>query len=528
MKTVQRIVVVGSGPAGIAAARALLERGLNVTMLEAAAHEFSVTPIVERPSIRVARESPSEGRFLLGDEFSGLKLAEGQSPKLRTDSVVSEATEVYADNNFLEARNFHLIGANVTGGLSRVWGAVASTFDDQDMQGWPIGLEDLRPSYERVCAAIGISGSDDDAMADAHGRGLPLQPPIQLSTNAKRLLMRYAARPPRDFMLGRARHAVLSTDLGARKACNLCLGCVWGCPRDSIYDGAVELAALSQRRGFLLLNGCRVDSIERSDDGYRIVMRTREGIKRLDAHHVVLAAGTLPTTRLALKLLERVDEAQPLITNPAAAFAVWQPGRLGNALDREGMGLVQLSLRLPIDGTADFAMGQLYEGQAFAASDLTWAMPMTRPGANTLMRALLPGLQVGLLYLPGSLTRNTVRLRHESEGQDVLAIEGAYVPEFADILRAAGKRMRRAFRGLGAFVLPGSLRAYLPGAEVHYAGTLPMGRRTTPDGQLMDADGVYVVDGSVLPSLPAKHLTLTVMANADRIAHGLATRLVSA
>jgi choline dehydrogenase-like flavoprotein len=39
------------------------------------------------------------------------------------------------------------------------------------------------------------------------------------------------------------------------------------------------------------------------------------------------------------------------------------------------------------------------------------------------------------------------------------------------------------------------------------------------------APGLFVVDGAALPALPARHCTLTIMANADRIGRALAARL---
>ncbi len=61
------------------------------------------------------------------------------------------------------------------------------------------------------------------------------------------------------------------------------------------------------------------------------------------------------------------------------------------------------------------------------------------------------------------------------------------------------------------------------GASIHYGGTLPMTREerpltVTPSCLLRGTNTVYVVDGSVLPYLPSKPLTLTLMANADRVA----------
>lgn len=65
------------------------------------------------------------------------------------------------------------------------------------------------------------------------------------------------------------------------------------------------------------------------------------------------------------------------------------------------------------------------------------------------------------------------------------------------------------------------------GSSIHYGGCFPMSATskpltTTPDGELRDAPGVYIVDGAALPHLPAKGLTLTIMANANRIGSQIA------
>jgi choline dehydrogenase-like flavoprotein len=72
----------------------------------------------------------------------------------------------------------------------------------------------------------------------------------------------------------------------------------------------------------------------------------------------------------------------------------------------------------------------------------------------------------------------------------------------------------------------------LHGASIHYAGTLPYSAEdrpltTTPDGMLRNAPNVYVADGSSWRFMPAKGLTLTLMANARRVA-GQAVRDLAA
>jgi choline dehydrogenase-like flavoprotein len=64
------------------------------------------------------------------------------------------------------------------------------------------------------------------------------------------------------------------------------------------------------------------------------------------------------------------------------------------------------------------------------------------------------------------------------------------------------------------------------GFSVHYAGTLPMTAAdrpltTTREGRVRGFTNLYVVDGATFPALPAKNLTLTLMANAIRVAEAV-------
>jgi choline dehydrogenase-like flavoprotein len=78
-------------------------------------------------------------------------------------------------------------------------------------------------------------------------------------------------------------------------------------------------------------------------------------------------------------------------------------------------------------------------------------------------------------------------------------------------------------RRLGGLSLPGLASMPLPSRGFHHAACLPMRRdpgsfETHSDGRLWDSRRVRVIDGSVLPSLPAKNHSLTLMANSARIA----------
>jgi choline dehydrogenase-like flavoprotein len=80
----------------------------------------------------------------------------------------------------------------------------------------------------------------------------------------------------------------------------------------------------------------------------------------------------------------------------------------------------------------------------------------------------------------------------------------------------------RTLRRLGCFPVR---RIRTPnGASIHYGGTLPVATGNAAftiddSGRLAGTRRVYVADGSGLRYLPAKGITLTLMANAHRVAN---------
>ena len=98
------------------------------------------------------------------------------------------------------------------------------------------------------------------------------------------------------------------------------------------------------------------------------------------------------------------------------------------------------------------------------------------------------------------------------------------------LMKTAETKLRRIYWKMGALLMPMSFTVGRPGADIHYAGTLPM--HATPRigqtdrlGEVAGLPGVHVVDGACLPRLTEKSHTLTLMANADRIARSLATTI---
>ena len=88
-------------------------------------------------------------------------------------------------------------------------------------------------------------------------------------------------------------------------------------------------------------------------------------------------------------------------------------------------------------------------------------------------------------------------------------------------------KLRRKLFGLswttGLVPIPLYRRKRLPGQSMHFGGSFPM--TAAPTGMQSDLLGrvgglqrVHVTDAAVFPSIPAGSYTLTIMANAARIA----------
>lgn len=485
-------IVVGSGPAGVSAALALTEAGRTVLMLDG------------------SDDGTHPAQNDLGPD-------NGLSPKLRAPEA-RRLLSRFAQANAVMGENFLAAGSLARGGLSRIWGGFAAEFDAGDLKDWPITHAALAPSYARITTRIGISGSSDDAMSAALGASGALQPPLPLGAASALLLQRHEQTGKSGGLrLGHARNALLSRPLEGRNACDLRGACLWGCPIGAIYDARQDLNLLRARDTFRLTDGAIVTALAREGDGWRV--DTLDG-RTFRAPRIVLAAGTLASSRLVAPLLPPIPDWQ-LLSNPTLATPLLVRGAR-TAARMPSHALAQLAYRLDGEGL----MGAVYETRNLPASGFAGQIPLPRAAAEALFRFLSPALLVAVTSFPGHFSRNRLSFDRATWR---LTVQGGFEPALDGAERAARKTLARGWRALGAHVLPGGRRA-MPGTDAHFAGTLPMGGRnangTSVLGEVSGQPGLHVVDGSVLPSLPAKHATFTIMANANRIAAALARERV--
>lgn len=517
------ILIIGAGPAGTSAALALAGSGLRVRVLDAGpAGGAPVTLPPDRDYLEMRRDDAAQWRWQLGEDFAALRAVAGSSPKLRVPGLM-RLFEGYARVNRIEGMDgFQVVGALAAGGLSSAWGCGVAAFDADELA--PLTgsrLAAMQASYARVALRMGLSGASADELAPLLGVDAWAAPALPADALHARLAAAHR-QGQADFRLGRARMAVLATasDDPVRQPCDLRGLCLWGCPRHSTWSAALDLPAI-RRAGIAIEQGVQVQALVSDGEGWRAEGDAAGAPVQFRASRILLAAGTLASTRLVLTALPSPPAEVALQSNPTAAFLALCPSRLG-AGPEQAFGLAQLSFAALAAEVAP-AWGNLFSTAGLPVSEFLGYLPMSRRAGLPLLRALLPACTVGNLFLPGSLSAHRVNLGPGGE----LRIRGGFADGMAARMASARHSVSRGLRRAGAWMLPGSFVPALPGADLHYASTLPMrsvprAHETGCNGEVAGLPGVFVVDGASLPGLPAKAHTLTIMANADRIAGALA------
>jgi len=513
-------IIIGSGPAGVSAAFPLVAAGQKVLMVDGGNRPAGELP--RQPFLTAREYDQEQWKWMIGGDLHALGMHDAISPKMRVPAHAKVFSEFNAANH-IYSEDFVAIGSLAQGGLSNAWGCGVARFSGTELEAFPCPPAELENSYRSVAQRIGISGPEVDDLSDYFGLDQWSQPPIAMDALHEDMYARYQKHRQSlneaGFRLGRSRIAVLSKDLGNRQGCNNQGNCLYGCDRGALYSASADLAILKQSDNFHHQTMV-VDALRQEGGKWLIEGASDKQAKSISGSRILLAAGTLATTRLALNTLQ-LQQSVRLLSCPTAAFILCLPSSFG-AARQTGFGLGQLSFVLSLRDDIR-ALGSTFGTSGLPISEFAHYLPLRRRYGVDLLKALLSSCVVGNLFLPGHLSDNHAFV----DGAGALHIKGGFKEEIGALLKTTASQLRKAYASLGAYMLPMSFTAAKAGADIHYAGTLPMRanpRRgeTTSSGELVGLEGVYVVDGASLPVLSEKSHTLTIMANAARIGERLA------
>jgi choline dehydrogenase-like flavoprotein len=529
------VVVVGSGASGVHFAETALALGRRVVMLDVG-HPAPppVRPEASLNALKAGLDDPA--KYFLGEDFGSLILPEDGSEYYGFPPAKSYVFRP-VEGRRVDAHGFAPLASFAAGGLAQAWTGGCYPFSDGELAAYPVGWADMEPAYAEVARRIGISGTDDDDLAPYYPTHDGLMPPIDLDAHSSQLLGVYERKrgrrgSGRTLALGRARLASLSRDHDGRRGCSKSGRCIWGCPSQSLYTPSVTLERLKRHERFAYVPGVRIDRFG-FDDASRVdrvhgeVAATGETFER-EVGTLALAAGTLGTARIVLESLNRAGQAAELtglMDNRQVLMPFVNLARIGAAFDAESYQYHQLAIGAPGPTPFDYVHGLVTTLTTALIHPVAQTLPVSARAAVALFRNLHGAL--GLVNINFADTRretNRVGLDVGPDGR-TRALLVHYEPDAKEPERVkpAIATFRNFMLSLGCVAPPSMTRLRPMGASVHYAGTLPMtadGGELTTDraGRCRPFTNLVVADGSVLPALPAKNLTFTLMANATRMA----------
>ncbi len=520
--------VVGSGPAAISAAMALVSRGARVTILDIGK---TLEPQRQQVLARLAGQQPAEW------SSQDLALLRGGDQTARHGAIHSKMTYgseyPYEDaakplQAAREQSTFHYSQAR--GGLSNVWGASLLPYRAEDIADWPIRPADLEPHYRAVLEFMPSTGIADELaeiLPVFKASAQPLEPSRQAAEFLRDLRAHRPSLQRAGIHFGRSRMAVAAAGDAGRSACVYCGLCLYGCPYSLIYSSAQTLRQLIDSGRVTYLDRHRVERFEPKPGGVTIHARdlAANAARTFDAERVFVGVGVVPTAWLALRSLDAFDTPLEMLDSQYFIYPFFRLRRTQGVESEALHSLAQAFLE--IDDRA--VSRHLVHLEIFAYSDFLQRALMETP-LRFLLRHRFFAEQIleRLLVIQGFIHsadsgRMSVVLRRGAQGEPLIHIEPKPSRRALFVsLKAGIKLMANALSLRGMPVVP-AIQFAEPGRSYHSGGTFPMrakpGRFETDTlGAIPGLDRVHLVDASVFPSIPATTITLSVMANAHRIA----------
>jgi ferredoxin len=524
---VTTVLIIGSGPAAAGAALALSKREdvavtvidigvrLDVEGQQAVERLASAEPAHWEPSLveRVSAQPVSSGRRALPE-----KRTYGSDYPFRN---VGQLDGLTAD----EDATTSLISA-AYGGYSNVWGSQLMPFTASAFKSWPFDAAAMSTHYKAVLDEIPYAAEVDDLAENfplLHGAE-PLPP---LSDRSRRVLDAYdrhrSAIKAKGITMGKARLAFRAQD------CVRCRLCMTGCPYGLIYSASQTFDALERAGRVRLHHGLMALKVcEEADRASVVAQELATGqTRRFEADRIFVACGALGTTRLVANSLNLFDVDLPILESQQFILPMLSRRAAVDPRGEPDFTLNQFNMLVAPDGdSADLAQLHFYTYNPSFIESLPSLLRGDRMGKA--QAHLLRRLSVALGYLPSwRSSRLFARARKGpgNRGLPDMHISRDSAPDGRNqMLRSVVARLAWSAPRLDLYPVLPMMRLAAGGKSYHVGGSFPHsaarsgGLTSDRLGRVMPWQRVHLVDASVFPTIPAMTFTLTIMANAHRIA----------
>lgn len=405
--------------------------------------------------------------------------------------------------------------------------------DDANLpDAWPIGYDELAPYYSAAETLYQVHATVDPLRPPGEDRGIAQPPPF--SPGNAELMDRFRERGQHPYYLPMACKYV--------PGCRECIGFL--CSRKCKGDSATMcLEPALEDHGAFLLPDCAIHRVEVEKGRARAVSGTASGRPvRLKGRIIALAAGAIHSPAILLRSGD----------GPRSGGIANRSGEVGRNLMRHYLDYYILYPQTPPDAdalTKQVALNDLYivDGTKYGTiqsngrmAPISFLAKGLKDDIRSKSRLLARAFPLYRPLIEGALKRmfkDSLVLAAIMEDLPYRSNRVALTPDGVSItyhyaLHPYERERIATFRARVADLLGPDRFRLLKVAERnrtlgHMCGTCRFGDDPATsvldrDNRAHEADGLYVVDSSFLPSSGGTNPSLTIAANALRVAHGLA------
>lgn len=515
-------IVIGSGPSGISAAWALIKQGQKVTILDVGEE---LEPGNDNLRSKLESCEPSQWRTSDVSSYTNLKHS-GNTDEARPfgSNFLFRDSVNFFENSPVD-NTTSLKPSFAKGGLSNGWGSAILPYRQEDIENWPVSTIDLAKHYDALRDFMPMASKSDDLYALFPMLNITEDSSIPLSAQAQTLFENLKKKKEKlnksGTFFGQARQAA------SNKECRKCGMCLYGCPYGVVYNTRQTLDQLIKNSSVTYKKGYFVTRIEEQEEHVQLWADDIEKNKEQQflATRVYVACGVIPTTRLMMNSLEHYNK--PIYMKDSQHFFlpmlhIWPSKK--NPSTEKTTSLVQLFIELTgPDTTNKTAHIQIYTFNDLYAVDIQKRFGRFAKLLKPLIKLLSKHLIVAQGFLHSDYSPTIEVHLNKDRDKTSFQLHARSNPKTISALKAIKKKLSTVAISAGLVPLLPLSHHGDAGSSFHCGSTFPM--TDNPTGLESDTLGrpaglkrVYIVDASVLPSIPATTITLSVMANAHRIA----------
>ncbi len=532
-ETIFDFIVVGSGPSGAISAKTLVDAKAKVLLLDVGYHDDKYQYMVPAKNYEEIRQTVTDQhRFFLGDKMeaipkTGVKVGAQLSPSRKAMIKNIEKLIPLSSNDFTPMESLGY------GGLGAGWGLGAYVYSPEECNRAGLDYNEMKDAYQYVTDHIGVSAANDDIRKYVLGETKNIQESLQADNASLKMFDKYNRHKKffakNNMYFGAPAMAIITKEIADRKATSYEDMDFYTDNSKSAYRPQFTIDTLKTKSNFKYIDGQLIISFKETDSIVEVqsIDIATNSKRTFYCKKLILASGALGTARIVMRSQTSINRL-PLLSNPYAYLPGIQWSMLGKKLSTRKTSMAQAMMIYDENGRNDDLVSlAFYTYQSLMLFRLIKESPLNFADNRIIFQYLQSAFVIAGIHHPDIHSEHKYLSLEKSDNSitgDMLNAKYKLSEAENSTIKSRERKLRQAIQKLG--IQP--IKRINPGAgsSIHYGGTVPFSQKEklgyqNNDGKLYGTKNIYIADSSGFTFLPAKGVTLSIMANAHRVCKSL-------